>query len=306
MPKVSVIIPTYNRESFISETIESVLSQTYKDFEIIVIDDGSTDSTIRTLEKFGSKIKLMIQKNSERAVSRNNGVKNSTGEYIAFLDSDDVWEKYKLEKQVEILENKKDIILVYGQCLRINEKSKKIKNANRQLKGFSGSVFEKLLLRNFISSPTPMIRREYFEKISGFESKYIPYEDWELWLRCSLLGKFYFLTRPVAYYRIHPEQSVKLATAEKIEQVTTRLLEDSFKLRTLSDEIKKKSLGLANLRFCYWYLLANKPDKAGEKIKQALEIYSKFIFDPRWHGLNLLCKFPQFIGNSIFDLEQYH
>lgn len=304
MPKVSVIIPTYNREDFICETIQSVLDQTYKDFEIIVVDDGSKDNTKKKLGVFGSKIKLIEQKNSERAVSRNNGVKNSNGEYIAFLDSDDLWLKDKLEKQIEILDNDKNTILTYGQSLRIDEKSKKIKIAKRQLEGFSGEVFEKLLNRNFIVSATPMIRREYFEKTIGFETKYIPYEDWEFWLRFSLLGKFYFINKPLSYYRIHKQQSVKLLAAERIEEVTTLLLENSFNLKNISDKIKRKSLGLANLRFCYWYTLANQTEKAKEKIKKALELYPDFLFDPRWYGLKIVSEFPKL--KNFTKLEEFH
>ena len=304
MSKVSVIIPTYNRESFISEAIQSVLDQTYKDFEIIVVNDGSIDNTIEVLERFKNKIKVINQSNSERAVSRNNGVKNSSGEYIALLDSDDLWIEDKLQKQVEVLDKMKDIILTYGQSYRINEKGKKIKIAKRQTKGFSGNVFENLLYRNFIVSATPMIRREYFEQTSGFQTKYIPYEDWEFWIRFSLFGKFYFLDEPLAYYRIHPEQSVKIASAEKIEKATTLLLEDSFSLKKIEEDIKRKSLGLANLRFCYWYLLANDRDKAKEKIKKAVELYPEFLIDPRWYGLKLTCLFPGL--KEIFKLEQYH
>ena len=306
MPKVSVIIPTYNREEFITETINSVLNQTYKDFEIIVVDDGSTDNTKQKLESFKLKIKLIEQKNSERAIARNNGVRNSKGEYLAFLDSDDVWIKNKLEKQVELLDSKPEVILTYGQSLRINEHGQKIKIAKRQIEGYSGEVFENLLLRNFIASPTPIIRREYFDKTEGFQTKYIPYEDWEFWLRFSLLGKFYFFNNPFAYYRIHKNQSVKLVQAEKVEKVTSLLLEDSFKLKENIAEVKKQSLGLANLRFCYWYIIANQPEKAKEKLKKAIEINPKLLFDPRWHGLNLISVFPSLRENSIFNLEQYH
>ncbi len=306
MPKVSVIIPTYNREQFIVETINSVLNQTYKDFEIIVVDDGSTDNTKIKLEQFKSKIKLIEQKNSERAVARNNGTKNSTGQYVAFLDSDDIWIKNKLEKQVEILDSKSEVILTYGQCLRINEDGQKIKTARRQLRGFSGNVYEELLMRNFIVSPTPMIRKDFFEKTAGFQTKYIPYEDWEFWIRFSLLGKFHFINKPLAYYRIHSTQSVKLVQAEKIEQVTSLLLNDSFKLKEGTNGIKNKSLGIANLRFCYWYLLANQFEKAKEKLKIARGINPVVFFNPQWQGLNLLSNFPSLIGKGIFNLEKYH
>lgn len=306
MPKVSVIIPSYNREEYISATIDSVLNQTYKDFEVIVVDDGSRDNTKKQLEKFNSRIKVIYQRNSERAVSRNIGVSNSNSEYIAFLDSDDTWLKNKLEEQVKILDENKDIILTYGKSLRMDQSGKQIKTAKRQTEGISGNIFEKLLLRNFIVSATPLLRRKQFESTNGFQTKYIPYEDWEFWLRFSLLGKFYFLPKPLAKYRIHSEQSVKLTKAEKIEEVTLSLLNDSFKLSSISEKTKNKSLGLANMRFCYWYLLANQVEKAKGKIQQALNLYPKFLVDPRWYGLKLVCESPKLIGKGMFNLEQYH
>ncbi len=306
MPKVSVVIPTYNRGRYISSTIDSVLRQTFNDLEVIVVDDGSTDDTRDQLEKYNSRIKVIHQKNSERAFSRNTGVANSTGKYIAFLDSDDLWLEDKLEKQVEILDESPDTVLVFGQSQRINAENERIETAKRQTKGESGNVFEKLLLRNFIVSATPLLRREGFETTSGFQTQYIPYEDWEFWLRFSLLGKFHFIPEPLAKYRIHPEQSVKLARAEKIEEVTLALLNDSFKLKPISEKIKNKSLGLANLRFCYWYLLANQPEKAREKASQAVSLHPAFLLDPRWYGLRLLCQFPQMASKGIFNLRTYH
>lgn len=304
MPKVSVIIPTYNREDFVEETIQSVLNQTYKDFEVIVVDDGSTDNTKKKLEKFNSKIKLIEQKKSERAIARNNGVKNANGEYIAFLDSDDLWHKDKLEKQVEVLDKNKEYILIYCQCLRINENGLTIKPAKRQLNGYSGYVYEKLLMRNFITSPTPLVKKGYLEKINGFHTKYIPYEDWEFWLRLSLLGKFYFIKEPLAYYRVHKSQSVKQAKAEKIEEVTTVLLENSFKLKNISEKIKNKSLGLANLRFAYWYLISGDPDTAKVKLQKAIKLYPKFYLDYRWWGLNTFSMTPGL--KEVVRLEQLH
>jgi glycosyltransferase involved in cell wall biosynthesis len=306
MPKISVIIPTYNRADYICETIDSVLNQTYKDFELIVVDDGSTDDTKKKLEKYGSKIKLIEQPNSERAVARNNGVKNSTGEYIAFLDSDDIWIEDKLEKQVKVLDENNDYILVYGQCHRIDDNSNKIKIAKRQLEGHSGEIFEKLLMRNLVVSPTPVIRREYFEKTDGFQTRYIPYEDWEFWVRFSLLGKFYYIDEPLSYYRIHPGQSVQTAAAKKIDEVTTLLLEDSYKLKDTPKTLKRKSLGIANLRFSYWYLVSGDIEKAKEKLSYSLHLYPPFLTDPRWYGLKMICTFPSLKGKGIFNIKQYH
>lgn len=93
---------------------------------------------------------------------------------------------------------------------------------------------------------------------------------------------------------------------KKIEDVTTLLLEDSFKLKNISENLKRRSLGVANLRFCYWYLLANDIKKAKEKIQKACEYYPEFLIDPKWYGLKLACSYPQLVGKGIFDLRQYH
>ena len=304
MPKVSVIIPTYNQGRFITSTIDSVINQTYKDFEIIIIVDGSTDDTLERLERFGNKIKIIQQENSERAVARNNGVKNSCGEYLAFLDSDDLWNSNKLEIQVKILDTNPDISLVYSTCERIDENSNKIRPAKRQLEGYSGYVYEKLLMRNFIVSPTPIVRRNLFEETTGFVTKYIPYEDWEFWIRFSLKGKVEFIPTPLAYYRIHSAQSVKTITAERIEHATTLLLEDSFKLQEIPNNLRNKALALANLRYCYWYILANNNKTAKEKIKRAIKLYPNFLTDYRWIGLYITSRFPKL--KSIINLKQFH
>ncbi len=109
MPKVSVIIPTYNRAHFLCEALDSALSQTFKDFEIIIVDDGSTDNTKQVLEKYGSRIYYIYQENKGRAEARNTGIRRAKGEHIAFLDDDDIWLPNKLEKQVFFLDARPDI-----------------------------------------------------------------------------------------------------------------------------------------------------------------------------------------------------
>lgn len=306
MPKVSVIIPSYNQGKFITATIDSILNQTFKDFEIIVVVDGSTDDTKLQLEKYKNKIKIIELERSERAVARNTGVKNSSGEYIAFVDSDDIWKPKKLETQIPALDENKKTVLVYCASERINEHGNKIKTAKRQTQGYSGNVYEKLLLRNFVVSATPVLKRCALEQTDGFITKYIPYEDWELWIRLSTTGNFKFIDTPLASYRIHLMQTVKLVTAEKIEEVTNLLLNDSFKLSHIDNKLRNKSLSLANLRYCYWYLLAKKYEIAKEKIHTALKLNPELLFDPRWYGLRFLCTFPVFIGRGLFDLRQYH
>ena len=122
MSKVSVIIPTYNREKLISRAIESVLAQVYPVYEIIVVDDGSTDATKSVLAPFNGKIKYIYQKNAGIAEARNRGIKESSGEYIAFLDSDDYWAPEKLAEQVKVLDANPQVGIVFAPMPIVNEK----------------------------------------------------------------------------------------------------------------------------------------------------------------------------------------
>ena len=125
MPKVSVIIPIYNAEKFISGTIESVIAQTYQDWEIIAVDDGSTDKTPEILTKYkkklSSNLQVITQENSGVSIARNKGIPAARGEYIAFLDHDDLWTPEKLEKQVKLLDSNKELGLVYSDSYVIDE-----------------------------------------------------------------------------------------------------------------------------------------------------------------------------------------
>src|SRR3990170_3473675 len=149
MSKVSVIIPAYNSARFLPEAIESVLAQTYKDYGIIVIDDGSTDNTKETLEPYFDKIKYIYQQNQGAASARNTAIRHSQGEYIAFLDADDVWLPEKLHIQVEYLNNNPGIAMVYSPSVTISEDGGLTDKKNKNMGLPSGDVFDMLFLRNF-------------------------------------------------------------------------------------------------------------------------------------------------------------
>src|SRR4030042_587586 len=123
MPKVSVIITTYNRVHFVCEAIDSVLNQTFKDFEIIVVDDGSTDNTKEALKRYSKNIFYIYQSNKGRSQARNTGLKVAKGDYIAFLDDDDIWVPHKLEKQVAFMDSNPNIGLVHTITEVIDEES---------------------------------------------------------------------------------------------------------------------------------------------------------------------------------------
>jgi len=203
MPKVSVIIPTYNRAGYIEEAIDSVLAQTYKDFEIIVIDDGSTDKTRKVLRKYTGQIRYFPQENQGVAVSRNKGIAVSRGEYVAFLDSDDAWLPKKLERQVAFLEEHPDIALVCGEVFLMDEKGETIHHVphDRELP----LTFKNLFEQSLIHVPTTMVRRQILEEAGGFDPAVDTSEDYDLWLRIIKKHRGHYMELPLAKYRLHQD-----------------------------------------------------------------------------------------------------
>lgn len=281
MPKVSVVIPSYNRADYIPATIDSVLKQSFKDWELIFVDDGSTDATENILANYvkqDSRIKYFKQANSERAVARSYGMKLATGEYICLVDSDDIWYEDKLEKQITVMDASPDLVLCYASVDRIDLSGKPTKAARRQFQGFSGDIYKELLKRNFIPSVTPMFRRQSFTQIGDQVTAFIPYEDWDFWLRLSRLGKFYHIREALGAYRLHPGQSVQNVKAEKIEEVTIAVL-------NANAMNNKEAYSLAYLRLGYWYIVSGKLSTARTKLYKSLQLSPNRIWDYRWHGL---------------------
>lgn len=205
MPKVSVIIPTYNREKYLPEAIDSVLNQTFQDFELIIVDDGSTDNTKEILKPYLSKIRYIYQKNKGPSAARNTGIRYSTGEWIAFLDADDIWLLYKLKLQVKYLEEHPDIALVYADLGVFNEKGVIEKNhyLSRKISRPTGYIFQELVMRPLISTITVMVRKSIFDTVGLFSEDLLIGEDYELWLRIAKNYKIGYLPKVVAMYRIH-------------------------------------------------------------------------------------------------------
>jgi len=208
MPKVSVVIPAYNCEKFISTAIESVLSQTYGDYEIIVVNDGSTDKTDEVLSRYASKIKKIYQPNKGPAEARNTGIANSGGEYIAFLDQDDAWLPDKLRMQVEVMEKNDKLGLVYTDIYILNDKE--FSNADclyrrsfQMRQPHRGSVIEYLFLDNFIATSSVMVRKECFSEIGMFDSSVVPSEDYDRWLRIAADYEIDFIDAPLVKFRDH-------------------------------------------------------------------------------------------------------
>jgi glycosyltransferase involved in cell wall biosynthesis len=213
MPTISVIIPTYNSARFIRRTISSVLNQSYTDWELLVIDDKSTDNTIELVEKFSrqdARIKF-YQTNMNSggpAGPKNLGLRKARGEYVAFLDHDDEWSSDKLSKQLECFKDPKykDLGLVY--CwVKIKDSRGEI--ISRYKKGYQGRVMGKISDGNFIlSSSCMMLKADIFQKIGFFDQRFKLFDDWDMWLRCAAAGyEFDFVQQFLVDYSVHQDNA---------------------------------------------------------------------------------------------------
>lgn len=219
-PTVSVIIPAFNCEPYITETINSVLSQTFKDFELIVVDDGSTDRTPELVTAFGSIVRLISQDNARVCAARNRGIREARGRYICLMDHDDYWFPDKLELQVATLENHPDCGVVYSSFILWHADAEGCfpSPASFDLNGYppgfddnlSGWIYHQLLLDCWMLTSTAMFRREVFDLCGVFDEA-LPYsEDWDLWLRISRQYRFAKLNRPNTLYRQHHQQGNRI------------------------------------------------------------------------------------------------
>lgn len=185
-PSVSVIIPTYNREKTIVSAVRSACNQTYEPFEIIIIDDGSTDNTAQKIKSINDSriIYHKLEKNAGVSNARNVGALIAKGEWIAFQDSDDIWRDIKLERQIEYIGEHSQIQLVYSEYLMHRLNGQEVSVPNEGFYGkWEGNIFETVLVNNIVGTPTIMVKRETFQSVGGFRTELNCLEDWDFVLR---------------------------------------------------------------------------------------------------------------------------
>lgn len=203
-PLVSVVMPTYNQAEFISETLESVLNQTFKDYELIIVNDGSTDNTLQILQKYQehTQINIINQENRGCSAALNAGIKNARGKYISLISSDDLWCNDKLEKQVELHSKYDHIMMSYTDFDIINENSDVIQKHYK-----SADTEKPLPLRiRYINAFSVMIKRECFQSVGLFDENLKHSNDNDMWFR---IGQRYNMSRiplPLVKYRIWPNR----------------------------------------------------------------------------------------------------
>ncbi len=205
MPRVSIILPTHNRKAFVLEAADSVLAQTYEDFELIVVDDGSADGTGEALKQYGESLHYLYQANQGVSVARNNGLALAQGEFIAFLDSDDLWLPKKLAIQVAFMDQHPQAQICYTDELwvrrgvRVNPKKRHAK--------YSGEIYPHCLPLCIISPSSALMRRGLFAQVGPFDPGLPVCEDYDLWLRVAARFPVFFIPQRLIVKRGgHPDQ----------------------------------------------------------------------------------------------------
>ncbi|MGA8940373.1 MAG: glycosyltransferase [Acidobacteriaceae bacterium] len=202
MPKVSVIIPTYNCAHYLEQAIESVMNQTYRDLEIIVMDDGSTDNTAQVVRKYETKIRYLHQENCGLPAARNHAIMASSGDLIALLDADDWWEPAKLAEQVPLLREDPELCLTYSDLeVVFDDGSINPSFLSTRPLASSGYVFDQLLSSSFILPSTVLLRRSSLEQVGMFDESMRSHEDIDLWLRMCQRWKVALVRKPLTHRR---------------------------------------------------------------------------------------------------------
>jgi glycosyltransferase involved in cell wall biosynthesis len=238
-PLVSVIIPTFNRAAMLVEAIGSVLAQSERDFELLIIDDGSTDETQRVCESYGAQLCCFKQEHRGVSAARNFGIARARGRFIAFLDSDDLWQRHKLRRQTEWLGAHPEIMLCYTNEIWIRRGVRVNQKKIHQKAG--GWIYPLCLPRCIISPSSVLVRRELFEHVGVFDESLPICEDYDLWLRLAARYEIGFLDEPLIIKRGgHADQ---LSRSEYgIDRYRVRALQKMLDSNVLNQEWRAQTL----------------------------------------------------------------
>lgn len=280
-PRVSIIIPAYNAGKYVKEAVDSALAQTYKDIEVIVVDDGSTDGTRKILEPYisGGKIKYLRQANKGLSGARNMGIRNAKGEYIALLDADDAFSPEKIEKQVAHLKANPACDVSYCGLYHFwDEEPDKLFKLD--YKYYSGKdVLPNLLKRSFIAPVTVVFRRAVFDRYGFFSERIKQFaEDWELWLRLAYGGaQICFLPEILAKLRLRREGNIQgLSRQPEMKLTALEVLEGLNERMSPEERIRygmRQHLAKHRLKAAFAYLLVGQKASAKKFVAMTFRDY---------------------------------
>lgn len=260
-PSISVIIPTFNRAAMLAEAIHSVLAQSERDFELIIVDDGSTDGTRALCAKLGAALQYFYQEHRGVSAARNLGIKYAQGNFIAFLDSDDLWQKHKLRVQMDWMLKHAHIPLCYTNEIWIR-RGRRVNQKNIHRKA-GGWIYPLCLPRCIISPSSALIRRELFEHVGVFDETLPICEDYDLWLRIAARYEIGFIDESLITKRGGHED--QLSHSEYgIDRYRVRALQKMLRDDALSQEWREQTLAMLKEKQRILALGYGKRGKEGE------------------------------------------
>lgn len=302
MPTISVVIPAYNASRTILETIRSVQQQTFSDFEVILINDGSTDDLLERLNAVvDTRLKVFSYPNAGLPTARNRGIKHAKGEFITFLDADDLWAADKLELQLQALQTHPKAGVAYSWTCFMDEQGQSYHLAQPIF--FEGNVLADLLVRNFLASGSnPMIRTAAIASVGAFDPDLKSCEDWDYWLRLAEQWEFVVVPKPQIYYR--KSASSMSAKVERMEQCQLEVIGRAFD--RVSPELRSlKNQSLANIYqySAQLYLMYGSEimsvQKARSKLWLSMRLYPWIVLQRKTQALGFKLLFLSFLPSTL-------
>ena len=229
---ISIIIASYNHEVFVKQAVESVLNQSHQDIQVIVVDDGSTDKTPNVVKQIKDKrLKIIELKENRRFHPRNIGLKSAKGQYIAFQNSDDVWDKSKLEKQLEYLEQHPKVGAVFTQVKLIDKNGNVLQNtwANNLFDTANKSRIE--WLRRFLTKgnslciSSALVRKDVLDRVGTFNESLVQLSDFDMWVRIAAVSEIYILADELTMMRIVKGKNFSAPSTQSINRASIELLQ---------------------------------------------------------------------------------
>lgn len=279
MPAVSVIIPAYNQGEYLKRAIQSVLEQTFSDFEVIVVDDGSTDSTPDVVKEFTDpRIHYIRQENRGLSGARNTGIRNACGCYLSFLDSDDLFLPQKLALLTTAFEQQPGIGMAAGQAVLIDEKDQPLE---KTFKSHMPCDCAELLLGNPFHVGSVLLLKSWQEKVGFFDESLRSYEDWDMWLRLAKAGcQMITIDQPVSLYRFHTAQMTR--NGAQMTRASFAVLEKTYQdpdLPARWHQVRDLAYANAHIRAAAHGYLAHDYDLGQSHLQTAVNLNPVFLQD---------------------------
>ncbi|PSB33839.1 glycosyltransferase family 2 protein [Chlorogloea sp. CCALA 695] len=299
MPKVSVIIPAYNAMTYLPDTLKSALQQTFIDFEVLIVDDGSSDNIVQWANGLtDERVKFISQSHQGVSTARNLAISKASGDYITFLDADDLWKRTKIERQAQFLDDNPTVGLVATWMMLTDEQGNP--GAEVKIDFKQGNIRKKLIEISLIPCGSiPMVRRACFDKVGLFDPTLRFGEDWEMWTRIAADYDFGLIEETLVYYRQHSKNSSK--NSQEILPDFDRLIEKMFDFvpqEVLA--IRAKTYGRMNL-YIAWKSLENEDYRGARDFSnQAIKYYPQLQYTKNYLRLKLLTLVKSKVNKEIY------